>query len=93
MSAPDLRTAALAVIEATDKLRDAMNGQGHPGEAHDQMFHQPPAAGDSFEIFSDSTDCCACAGAQYGCDITLSDAIGDLRAALGQERKPWECTT
>lgn len=85
----DLRAVAQAVVDATDRLRDAMNGQGHPGEAHDLTFHEPPVNG--IEIFSDSTDCCACAGACYGCDITLSDAIGDLRAALGQERKPWEC--
>jgi hypothetical protein len=83
----ELRRAALAVIEATDKLRDAMNGQGHAGEEHDEMFHMPPVNG--FEIFS-SEDCCACAGAQYGCDIALSTAIGDLRVALGQERRPWE---
>ena len=85
-----LRKAALRVIAATDQLRDAMNGQGHPGVEHDQLFHQPPAEGDSLDIFSDRTDCCACAGACYGSDIDLSMAIGDLRAALGQERKPWE---
>ena len=85
-----LESAARAVVVATDALRDAMNGQGHPGVEHDQVFHRPPADGDAFEVFSDSTDCCACAGSCYGSDINLSMAIGDLREALGQERQPWE---
>ena len=85
-----LEEAARAVLVATDKQRDAINGKGHPGEPHDLMFHQPPAEGDTFEVFSDSTDCCACAGACYGSDIDLNTAIGDLREALGEDRRPWE---
>ena len=84
-----LREAAERVIVAADACRDAINGLGHPGEKHDRYIHFGPSPG-GIEIFDQVGDCAACGGAQYGTEDTLSEAYGDLRAALGQERKPWE---
>jgi hypothetical protein len=57
-----------------------------PGEKHDTGFHKPMNAA-GVEIFSAVDDCIQCAGAQYGAEITLYDAYGDLR---GQPRMAWE---
>uniref|UniRef100_A0A6M3L103 Uncharacterized protein n=1 Tax=viral metagenome TaxID=1070528 RepID=A0A6M3L103_9ZZZZ len=84
----DLREAALRVIRAVDANRDAINGLGHPGEDHDRMLHV--AHGGEYDIFSPSLDCAACDGAEYGTGDEMDGAVGDLRAALGMERKPWE---
>ena len=84
----DLRQAAEAVLRAVDAHRDAVNGQGHPGKPHDDALRMPG------QPFHDLTgDCSACGGAQYGWETELNAAHGDLREAVGQERKPWETTT
>jgi len=84
----NLETAAKAVLRAVDAYRDAINGQGHPGEPHDRdLWH---SSGGYVEIYSPVGDCAACGGAQYGTEDDLSQAYGDLRAALGEPRKPWE---
>lgn len=85
---PRLRQAAAAVIRATDAHRDALNGLGHEGVPHDRYLAQPPVNG--FEIRDLVGDCAACGGAQYGTEDDLQGAVADLRAALGEERKPWE---
>lgn len=86
----DLETAARAVLRAVDAHVDAVNGLGHPGEPHDRMLWYP-IPGD-VQIYSDSTDCAACGGAEYGTEDALNLAYGDLRQALGEPRKPWEGT-
>jgi hypothetical protein len=83
-----LESAARSVLRAVDAHRDAVNGQGHPGEPHDRMLWHP-LPGD-VQIYSNSTDCAACGGAEYGTDYALNTAYGDLREAIGEERLPWE---
>ena len=88
MSEPTLREAAENVMRLVDAYRDARNGQGHPGEPHDDVLR---IDGQPFrEVVG---DCSMCAGRQYGIESEMNTAHGDLRAALGQERKPWETTT
>ena len=80
-----LRTAAANVLRLEDAHRDAVNGQGHPGEDHDDVL------GDRLGTVSSLVgDCAGCAAAQYGIEDEQNRAWGDLREALGQERKPWE---
>lgn len=80
-----LKDAAENVLRATDALRDAINGHGHPGEPHDEVLAIPDSI-----FHGPSLDCAACGGAQVGCEDDLNTARGDLREALGHERKPWE---
>ena len=80
--------AARAVLDAADALRDAINGQGHPGEEHNRDLWQP-LPGD-MQIYSPVGDCSACGGAEYQAEDALAVAYGDLRAALGRPRLPWE---
>jgi hypothetical protein len=82
-----LAKAAIEVLRATDRLTDAINGSGHPGEAHDHVL------GDLLSphrVCDQIADCAACGGAQYGCEDDLHRALGSLRMALGQEPKNWE---
>ena len=83
-----LGQAARRVIRAVDANRDALNGLGHPGEDHDRELWR--SSGGDIEVYSTSTDCAACGASQYGTEDEMSGAIGDLRAALGMERMPWE---
>jgi hypothetical protein len=83
-----LKVAARAVLRAADACRDAINGQGHPGEPHNRDFWR--SSGGDMEIYSPVHDCSACAGQQYGTEVTLYSAYGDLRMALGEPRLPWE---
>lgn len=88
-----LRAAAEAVIAATEANRDAINGIGHPGEEHDRAIHMDPCTSDpGVHVYSPSTDCAACGGAEYGTEDALHLAMGDLRAACGLERRAWEMT-
>jgi hypothetical protein len=84
-----IKEAAIGVLRAADAYRDAMNGAGHEGEPHNRDFWPGPLP-NSGKLYDMSGDCSACAGAQYGTEITLSDSYGNLRVALGQPRKPWE---
>ena len=89
-----LRMAAIAVVMAQEKLRNAINGVGHPGEDHDDVLHNVACActtilGD-VEVREVTSDCAACGGSQYGAEDTLNRAYGDLRAALGLPVRPWE---
>ena len=78
------------MLNAVDANRDAINGQGHEG-SHDRAVHMDPCTSiPDLHIYDTFGDCAACGGAQYGTEDTLSQAYGDLRAALGQPRKPWE---
>lgn len=86
----DLERAAQAVLDATDALRDAINGIGHQGRSHDDVLAPPRDPRAEFAIIDTVGDCSACGGAQYGCEDTLNAAIGNLRVALGHERLPWE---
>lgn len=87
----EIRDAAENVIRATDANRDAINGIGHPGEPHDRDVHMDPCTSDpETHIYLPSSDCAACGGVEYGTEDALTGAIGDLRAALGHERLPWE---
>lgn len=82
-----LEVAATEVLRATDALREADNGNGHPGEAHDHVLGDLLRAPHS----CDTVSCCsACGGARYGAEDAVLRAIGALRVALGQEPKPWE---
>ena len=83
-----LEAAAKAVLRAADAYRDAINGQGHPGEPHDR-FLWSRLPGD-MQIYSPVGDCAACGGAQYGAEDALDVAYGALREALGEPRLPWE---
>ena len=83
-----IEKAARRVLRAVDANRDAINGQGHPGEGHDRMLWS--SLGGDIEVYSTVDDCAACGGAQYGTEDELQAAHGDLRAALGMERLPWE---
>ena len=84
----ELETAARAVLRAADALRDAINGKGHPGDPHDRdLWRRLPG---DVQIYSPVGDCAHCGGAQYGAEGTLTQAYGDLRAALGEARLPWE---
>lgn len=86
-----LRAAATRVIEATEAHRDAVNGRGHPDEPHDRAIHMEPCTSiPDAHIYSTSSDCAACGGAEYGTEDEMHGAIGDLRAACGYERRPWE---
>ena len=90
---PDaLREAAERVIRAVDAYRDAVNGLGHASEPHDQVIHMEPCCAGSPEmhVYSNSTDCAACGGSEYGTEAELMTAHGDLRVALGGSRLPWE---
>ncbi len=91
MSDSKLRDAAERVIRATDANRDAINGGGHDGP-HDKVLHIDPCI--NFpgveHVYDLIGDCAQCGGAQYGTEDELHGAIGDLRAALGYERKPWQ---
>jgi hypothetical protein len=83
-----LEVAATEVLRAADALRDARNGEGHPGEPHDKLLHMQPFG--EVEVFDLVDDCSACGGAQYGTEYELYRAYGDLREALGQPRMAWE---
>ena len=86
-----LREAARTLVEAAEAVRDAINGVGHPGTPHDRYIHMDPCTSDpGIHVYSTSSDCAACGGAEYGTEDTYSQALGDLRAALGMERRPWE---
>jgi hypothetical protein len=83
-----LVAAATAVVSTTDEYRDAVNGVGHEGEPHDQLLCAPG------EVWHEQTGHCAlCGGKQYGTEDSLDKAMGDLRAALGMTKKPWETRT
>lgn len=84
----DIRIAGQAVLDAADAYRDALNGCGHPGEKHDDWLGHSSVNGIS--VRDTVADCSACGGAQYGADDALTAAYGNLRAALGHERLPWE---
>lgn len=89
----DLEDAAREVLHAADACRDAVNGQGHPGEPHDRMLHHllnGPLLPGEVQVFSTVDDCSACGGAQYGTEDTLMRAYARLRVALGEEPLPWE---
>jgi hypothetical protein len=83
--------AARYVVLASEAVRDARNGSGHPGEPHNRDLHF--ATGGPVEVFDISGDCSACGGAEYGWDDVLNAAMGDLREALGMNRRPWEVNT
>lgn len=83
-----LHEAAVAVLAATDALRDAGNGHGHPGEAHDHVLGDLLSR--PHRVCDPIADCAACGGAEYGAEDHLHRAIGRLRLAVGQEPKPWE---
>ena len=85
-----VRFAAQAVLDAADAYRDALNGAGHPGEDHDTWLREPRDPNAAFHIYDTVGDCSACGGAQYGTEDALTQAYGDLRAALGHDRLPWE---
>lgn len=92
---PDLLAAAVEVLRATDAVRDARNGVAHPGEPHDRVLHIDPCtdlAGVA-HVYETTSDCSACGGRQYGTEEDLNMALGDLREAVGQVRKPWEART
>lgn len=83
-----LRAALLALVNAEEAWRDALNGNGHDPEPHDQLLHEP--SNGVIEAFDLVGDCAACGGAQYGADHERSLAFGDAREALGMERRAWE---
>jgi hypothetical protein len=87
----ELREAAERVIRATEANRDAINGVGHP-EPHDRMLHFEPCTDlpGVEHVYEVTHDCAACGGWQYGTEDELHAAMGDLRAACGYERRPWE---
>jgi hypothetical protein len=87
----DLMTAARAFVAADEAVRDAINGGGHPGE-HDRLLHFEPCnfLSGVAHVYDLSGDCSACGGAQYGTEADRNLAMGDLREALGMERRPWE---
>jgi hypothetical protein len=86
----DLRQAALAVVEAHEAVRDALNGMGHDGEPHDDALAPERDPRAEFYIIDQVGDCAACGGARYGAEMTENAAFGQLRAALGLEVRPWE---
>lgn len=91
MSERELRLAGLEVLRATDAYRDALNGLGHPGREHDQLIHIDPCTSVfGVHVYSTSTDCASCGGAQYGTEHGLQRAIVRLRLALGQPLHRWE---
>ncbi len=80
-----IKEAVVGMLRAIDANREAVNGHGHPDEGHDVILREP---GQPFT--STSTDCAACGGAEYSTEDELHHATGDLREAVGEERKPWE---
>lgn len=85
-----LEGAAREVVAAVEAQRDAINGIGHPGREHDTVLREPRDPDASVHIYDTVGDCAACGGAQYGSDDRMNLAMGDLREALGMERRPWE---
>ena len=87
-----LTTAATEVLRCYDAWVEAVNGNGHPGESHDRAIHIDPCTNlpGVEHVYSTSTDCAACGGAEYGTEDDLHTAYAHLRDALGQPRKPWE---
>jgi hypothetical protein len=87
----DLRAAAEGVVLAQEHLRDAINGVAHDGP-HDKMLHFEPCTNlPGVEHVYDLTgDCAQCGGDQYGAEDAYNLALGDLREALGHERRAWE---
>lgn len=90
-TAPGLREAAQALVDADEASRDAANGIGHPGP-HDREIHMDPCTNmpGIEHVYDLVGDCAQCGGAQYGTGDARNLALGDLRAALGMERRPWE---
>ena len=86
-----LHAAAVEVLRATDAVTAARNGDGHPGD-HDHVIGDITYGEGRDHPCSLVSDCAACGGAQYGTEDDLNRAIGALRAAVGQEPKPWERT-
>lgn len=87
----ELRDAALALVDAEEALRDAINGQGHLGENHDDWL--APGGhpmGDGVVMHDIVGDCSACGGAQYGAEDNKTRAYARLRVALGLPLRPWE---
>lgn len=80
-----VRAAAVAVVEAHEAVRDALNGEGHPDEPHDEVLHIPGSP-----VYGPSIDCASCGDASYGAEDDEHRAFGWLRSALGMEVRPWE---
>lgn len=85
-----LHDTALAVVLAQEKVRDSINGGGHPGADHDAWLREPRDPNAAVHIYDTVGDCAACGGSQYGAEYELNIAFGDLREALGMERRAWE---
>lgn len=90
LGAGRLEEAAVGVLIATDALRDARNGHGHPGEAHDHVLGDINYGEGRPHVCSSVDDCAGCRGAQYGTEDGLHMALGQLRLALGLSPRPWE---
>lgn len=90
MTIDEIRDAALAVVEAHEAVRDAINGQGHPGEDHDDELGAILYDDGEVQVHSTVDGCARCGGAQYGSEFAENAAFGRLRAALGMEVRPWE---
>jgi len=87
-----IEKAAWHVLAALEHKRDAINGNTHPGEPHDNVLHfEPctnlPGVAHAYDLVG---DCARCGGAQYGADDLENAAWGDLRAALGLPRYQWQ---
>jgi hypothetical protein len=81
---PRLRTAALALVRAMDAHVDALNGQGHPGEPHDDALYFGGIVRDMIG------DCAACGGAQYSAEDAEQRAAVAVKLALGEPLRPYE---
>lgn len=90
MSDLTLREAAVAVVEAHEAVRSAINGDGHPGQEHDDVLGSILYDDGEVQVHSTVDGCAACGGAQYGSEIEEHAAFGRLRAALGLDVRPWE---
>ena len=87
----ELVTAAMHLVIAYDRNLDAINGQGHPGEPHDQAIHIDPCTGDpDVHMYSNSTDCAACGAAEYETDDDVQQAVVDVKVALGLSLRTYE---
>lgn len=87
-----LHDAALSLVRAYDAYNDALNGLGHPGEAHDRVLHFEPCTNlpGVAHVYSDSSDCAACGGAQYGSEHDVQVAVVALKLALAEPLRPYE---
>jgi hypothetical protein len=88
--AQELLEAATAVVNAHEAVRNAINGDGHPDEDHDDVLGDILYADDEVVVRSTIDGCSMCAGRQYGAEIEENEAFGRLRAELGLEVRPWE---